>query len=129
MPKRSLDDARPVSERKRVRLWTAKEVAAALQLNEQTVYRLARAGEISCLRIGNKAIRFDLERVRDALEVKSRAREGSQSPASRTLPVPFVRLDDLRGSGEWTKPPDDLILERFKVPFPSKDLTRLAYDR
>jgi len=104
-----------------VRLLTAKQLAGALQLNEQTVYRLARSGEIPVVRIGKKAIRFDLERVTEAL--------ASPAPSSKRSPWPFVRLDYLQAAGEWLKPPADLILKRFKVPFPTKDLTRLAYDR
>ena len=104
-----------------VRLLTAKELAAALQLNEQTVYRLARSGEIPFVRIGKKAIRFDLERVREAW--------ATPPPSFKRSPWPFVRLDDLKASREWLKPPADLTLKRFKVPFPTRDLTRLAYDR
>lgn len=110
-------------------LWTAKEVAATFQLNEQTVYRLARRGEIPFIRIGTKTIRFDLEQVREALEAKFRTSIRSLSPISTLPPLPFVRLEDLQESGEWTKPRADLVLERFTVPFPSQDLTRLAYDR
>lgn len=104
-----------------VRLLTAKELAAALQLNAQTVYRLARSGEIPFVRIGKKAIRFDLERVREAW--------ATPAPSFKRSPWPFVRLDDLQAAGEWLKPPADVVLRRFKVPFPTKDLTRLAYDR
>lgn len=104
-----------------VRLLTAKQLAAALQLNEQTVYRLARNGAIPFVRIGKKAIRFDLEWVREAL--------GTPAPSFQRSPWPFVTLDDLQAAGEWLKPPADLILKRFNVPFPTKDLTRLAYDR
>lgn len=129
MLKLNVNDTNSIPPKGRARLCTAKEVAATLQLNEQTVYRLARTGEIPFLRVGNKAVRFDLERVREALEAKARASERSQSPASTTSPFPFVKLDDLRGSGEWIKPPADLVLERFAVPFPSQDLTRLAYER
>jgi len=129
MPKNSVNYTSPVPGKERGRLCTAKEVAAALQLNEQTVYRLARNGEIHFLRIGNKAIRFDLEGVRETLEAKSHASERPAPPGSPLPPLPFVRLDDLRRSGEWVKPPADLALERFAVPFPSRDLTGLAYDR
>lgn len=129
MPKLGVNATNPIHENGRARLCTAKEVAAALQLNEQTVYRLARAGAIPFLRIGNKAICFDLEGVREALEAKSRPPARSKSPGSPPSPLPFVRLDDLRRSGEWVKPPADLVLERFWVPFPSQELTRLAYDR
>lgn len=104
-----------------VRLLTARELAAALQLNEQTVYRLARNGAIPFVRIGKKAIRFDLERVREAW--------ATPPPSFKRSPWPFVRLDDLQGAGEWLKPPADVVLKRFNVPFPTKDLTRLAYDR
>jgi excisionase family DNA binding protein len=104
-----------------VRLLTAKQLAAALQLNEQTVYRLARNGGIPFVRIGKKAIRFDLERVREAW--------ATPAPSFKRSPWPFVRLDDLLGAGEWLKPPADVVLKRFKVRFPTKDLTRLAYDR
>ncbi len=104
-----------------VRLLTAKELAAALQLNEQTVYRLARNGGIPFVRIGKKAIRFDLERVREAL--------AAPAPSFKRSPWPFVRLDDLEASREWLEPPADLVLKRFNVPFPTKDLTGLAYDR
>lgn len=121
MQKATLDWITDPPPRGTVRLLTAKELAAALQLNEQTVYRLARSGEIPFVRIGKKAIRFDLERVREALE--------APAPSFRRSPGPFVRLDDLQAVGEWLKPAADLILKRFKVPFPTKDLTRLAYDR
>lgn len=104
-----------------VRLLTAKQLAAALQLNEQTVYRLARNGAIPFVRIGKKAIRFDLERVREAL--------ATPAPSFTRSPWPFVRLDDLQAAREWLKPPADVVLKRFNVPFPTKDLTRLAYDR
>lgn len=129
MPKRSLRDTTPLPEKESIRLLTAKEVAAALRLNEQTVYRLARTGKIPFLRIGTKAIRFDLEQVREALEGKSRPPKRSAFPGSPPPPLPFVKLDDLLGSGEWINPPADLVLERFKVPFPSADVTRLAYDQ
>lgn len=129
MPKRRIDSITPIPEKGKVRLCTAKEVAVALQLNEQTVYRLARAGAIPFLRIGNKAIRLDLEGVRKALEAKSPAPARSESPGSPPPPLPFVRLEDLRRSGEWVNPPTDLVLERFAVPFPSQELTSLAYDR
>jgi excisionase family DNA binding protein len=129
MPKSSVNYTSPGPGKERSRLCTAKEVAATLQLNEQTVYRLARNGEIPFLRIGNKAIRFDLEGVRKTLEAKSRASERSAPPDSPLPSLPFVMLDDLRKSGEWVKPPADLALERFAVPFPSRDLTSLAYDR
>ena len=101
-----------------VRLLTAKELAAALQLNEQTVYRLARNGAIRFVRIGKKAIRFDLERVREAL--------ATPAPSFKRSPWPFVRLDDLQAAREWLKPPADVVLKRFNVPFPTKDLTRTS---
>ena len=113
----------------KIRLVTAKELATTLQLNEQTVYRLARKGEIPFVRIGNKAIRFDLDRVKEALEAKSRVPNRSPAPSFMRSPWPFVRLDDLQTAKEWLKPPADLTLKRFTVPFPTKDLTRLAYDR
>ena len=103
------------------RLLTAKQLAAALQLNEQTIYRLARNGEVPFVRIGKKAIRFDLEQVREALT--------APAPSFKRSPWPFVRLDDLQVAREWLKPPADVVLKRFNVPFPTKDLTRLAYDR
>lgn len=105
-----------------VRLLTAKELAAALQLNEQTVYRLARNGAIPFVRIGKKAIRFDLARVAEALAA-------TPPPSFKRFPWPFARLDDLQAAREWLKPPADVVLKRFNVPFPTKDLTRLAYDR
>lgn len=121
MQKATLDWIPDAPPRGTVRLLTAKQLAAALQLNEQTVYRLARNGGVPFVRIGKKAIRFDLERVRDAL--------ASPAPSFKRSPAPFVRLDDLQGTGEWLKPPADVVLKRFNVPFPTKDLTRLAYDR
>ena len=90
-------------------------------LDRYTAYRLARNGEVPFVRIGKKAIRFDLEQVREALT--------APAPSFKRSPWPFVRLDDLQVTREWLKPPADVVLKRFNVPFPTKDLTRLAYDR
>ncbi len=46
---------------------TARELATALGLNEQSVYRFARAGIIPSIRIGRKILRFDAEQVCKAL--------------------------------------------------------------
>ncbi len=121
MQKATLDWIPDPSPGGTIRLLTAKELGAALQLNEQTVYRLARSGQIPFVRIGKKAIRFDLERVRETW--------ATPPPSFKRSPWPFVRLDDLQTAGEWLKPPADLVLKRFKVPFPTKDLIMLAYDR
>lgn len=41
---------------------TASEVAAMLQVNVETVYRLARKGELPCIHIGT-AVRFSEKRI------------------------------------------------------------------
>lgn len=41
------------------RLYTAKQVAEILQINQQTVYRLAKRGELECCKVG-RLVRFAL---------------------------------------------------------------------
>lgn len=111
-------------------LLTAPELARALRLNPQTLYRLARRGLIPSIRIGKKLLRFDPIQVRSALE----ARQDSQ-PRISPVPPPtgrlsFKRLEDLLAQNRWIEPPPDLTLDRFAPRFPrSADLTSLAYER
>lgn len=111
------------------RLFTARELARVLCLNEQTLYRMARRGEIPCVRIGRKAIRFDLEQVREALEQRPMG-WGTGVRALEEFPFAFTWLNDVRASKRWPVPPTDLTLERFAIELPpGVDSTALAYER
>jgi excisionase family DNA binding protein len=104
-------------------LLTVRELARILRLNEQTVYRLARTGAIPSIHVGPKAIRFDLDEVRNAT---------SRQPSAKTREaggLQFVTLDEVRRSGVWPTPPADLTPARFSVKFSTRDITALAYDR
>jgi excisionase family DNA binding protein len=48
-------------------LVTAKEVAAACSLRIDRVYELARTGRIPSIHVGKRAMRFDIDAVREAL--------------------------------------------------------------
>ena len=54
------------------KLYTAKELAEILNLNPQTIYRLAEKGEIESYKIG-KSIRFPMpERTEQCLKSETR---------------------------------------------------------
>jgi len=126
---RPIRKSRVLPEGQGPRLLTARELARVLCLNEQTLYRMARRGEIPCVRIGRKAIRFDLEQVRGTLEQKPMG-WGSEVRALGEFPFAFTWLEDIRTSKRWPVPPTDLTLERFAVELPpGVDLTALAYER
>ncbi|GEM_PF-6745492 len=111
-------------------LLTAPELARALKLNPQTLYRLARRGLIPSIRIGKKVLRFDPIQVRATLEAQGafQPRIGRVSPSAGRLS--FTRLEDLVAQNRWMTPPPDLALERFAPRFPRGiDLTSLAYER
>jgi excisionase family DNA binding protein len=111
-------------------LLTAQELARALKLNPQTLYRLVRRGLLPAVRIGNKTLRFDPAQVRATLQMPRPLRPfpKERSPAISSFAV--TRLDDLRASEQWTTPRADLALERFSVPLPpGADITALAHDR
>ena len=111
-------------------LLTAQELARALRLNPQTLYRLARRGVIPSIRIGGKSLRFDPVRVRDSFEPKhmpatrpKRERQTFKAGAS-------TRLEDLIIQNRWTASTPDVTLKRFAVKFPPRaDLTALAYEK
>jgi excisionase family DNA binding protein len=110
-------------------LLTVQELARALKLNPQTLYRLVRQGLVPAIRIG-KSLRFDPAQVRATLrtEKPSRRSAGKRIPAAQSVTI--TRLDDLRGTEAWLSPSPDLCLERFAVCLPAgADLTALAYDR
>lgn len=48
-------------------LSTAREVAAWLKLQPRAVLRLAASGAIPCYRLGYKVVRFDMEKVKNAV--------------------------------------------------------------
>ncbi len=111
-------------------LLTVQEMARALKMNPQTLYRLVRQGLVPAVRIGKKTLRFDPARIRATLEAKAprRASAGKREPTAPA--ITFTRLDDLLASDEWLAPPPDLTLERFAVRLPpGADITALAYDR
>lgn len=48
-------------------LLTAKELAAALHVGRRTIGAWTAARKIPCLRLSRRCVRYDLERVREAL--------------------------------------------------------------
>lgn len=52
---------------KRVGLLTARQLAAALQVSEQTIHRLRRSGKIPAVMVSDRIIRFSWREVRAAL--------------------------------------------------------------
>jgi len=44
-------------------LMTAQDVAERLKIKPKTVYNMAAAGTIPCVRIGERTVRFDPERL------------------------------------------------------------------
>ena len=104
---------------------TAAELAAALKLNEQSIYRFARAGIIPSIRIGRKTLRFDAEQVRKALAGKML----TSSPVTKKKRVSFRTLESVLELGAWPVAPGGLKLKRFAVNIPRKDLMTLAYER
>ena len=97
---------------------TAAELAAALRLNEQSVYRFARAGIIPSVRIGRKTLRFDPEQVRKALAGRTQA----FPPIKKSPGISFRTPESVLELGEWPVAPRNLKLERFDVRVPRKDL-------
>jgi len=45
------------------RLWTVADVAARLVLNPNTVYKMARRGDLPCIKINARNLRFDPEEI------------------------------------------------------------------
>ena len=120
----------PLPQPETPELLTVQELARALKLNPQTLYRLVRQGLVPAVRIGNKTLRFDPAQVRAMLQVPRSLRPSSEKRSPATSPFAVTRLDDLRVSEQWITPPTDLALERFAVRLPpGADITRLAHDR
>jgi len=110
-------------------LLTAQELATALKLNTQTLYRLVRQGLVPAIRIGRKTLRFDLVQVRAALQSQEPPRPARGRRGRLAEPFTFTRLDDLRAAGGWLSPRSGLTLERFAVQLPPGTyLTTFAYD-
>ena len=111
-------------------LLTVQELARALKLNPQTLYRLARQGLVPAVRVGKKTLRFDPAQVRARLQAPRRLRPFPEKRSGATPPFTVTRLDDLRASDAWITPPPDLTLERFAVRLPpDADIPTLAHDR
>ncbi|HIC90672.1 MAG TPA: DNA-binding protein [Syntrophaceae bacterium] len=111
---------------------TAKQLADILQMSEQVIYRLSRAGEIPCLKIGKKTIRFELDKVKEALMTKKATRKKDvEIPIREKInSFQYVTLDALRTGKAKLMPPKNLRLERFKIKVPrDMDITTLAYER
>lgn len=111
---------------------TAKQLADILQMSEQVIYRLSRAGEIPSLRIGKKAVRFELDKVKKALTTtKAVPRKNRKVPTrAKTRDFQYITLDELRKGETKLVPPKNLMLERFKIKVPPDvDVTALAYER
>lgn len=53
-------------------LLTAEEIAPALSMNLQQVWRLQRLGRIPSTRLGHRTLRFNLEEVQKALTAQSK---------------------------------------------------------
>lgn len=86
-------------------LLTVQEMARALRVNPQTLYRLVRQGLVPAVRIGKKTLRFDPAEVRATLETN----ESRRPPTGRRGPtapaITFTRLEELPTGGSWLTPP------------------------
>jgi len=115
------------------RVLTAKQLAEILQMSQQVIYRLSRAGEIPSLKIGKKTIRFELNRVKQALMAKKAiTRKDKRAPLRKEIgSFQYVTLDDIQRKGKAKlRPRRNLKLERFKIIIPNGvDITTLAYER
>ena len=60
---------------KRVGLLTARQLAEALQVSEQTIHRLRRSGKIPAIMLTARIIRFSWREVRAALGARPRSSE------------------------------------------------------
>jgi hypothetical protein len=67
-PRLAVVVAAPTIQPTQPRLATAKEVAAAFSLRVDRVYELARTRSIPSVHVGKRAMRFDIEAVRKALD-------------------------------------------------------------
>jgi len=120
----------PLSQDAAPALLTVQELAGALKLNPQTLYRLVRQGLVPAVRVGRKTLRFDPAQVRARLQESRPLRAFPKKRSRATPPVTVTRLDDLRASDAWITPPPDLTLERFAVRLPpDADITMFAHDR
>jgi len=111
---------------------TAKQLADILQMSEQVIYRLSRAGEIPSLKIGKKAIRFELDKVKKALTTaKAIPKKNKKVPTrAEVSDFQYITLDELRRGERKPVPSKNLKLERFKIKVPPDvDVTALAYER
>ena len=111
---------------------TAKQLADILQMSEQVIYRLSRAGEIPSLKIGKKAIRFELDKVEKALTTtKAIPKKNRKVPTRpRIGDIQYITLDELRRGETKLVPSKKLKLERFKIEVPPDVyVTALAYER
>jgi excisionase family DNA binding protein len=119
----------PSAQKNSPHLLTAQELARVLKLNPQTLYRLARRGVLPAIRIGKKALRFDLAQVRNALQAQTTSLTLVRPTAPTGDQAAVTMLDELLAQGRWLTPPRALSLKRFAVRFPSGvDLTTLAYE-
>lgn len=109
---------------------TVQEMARALKLNPQTLYRLVRQGLVPAVRIGKKTLRFDPAQVQATLKAKEPRRPSAKERKLTAPALTFTRLEDLRAAGGWLTPASNLALERFAVRLPpGADISSLAYDR
>jgi len=111
---------------------TAKQLADILQMSEQVIYRLSRAGEIPSLKIGKKAVRFELDKVKKALTTGKAIPKKNKKvpPRAKISDFQYITLDELRRGETKLAPSKNLKLERFKIKVPPDvDITALAYER
>jgi predicted DNA-binding transcriptional regulator AlpA len=52
-------------------LATAEELAPAFQMTPPQIWRLARQGRIPVIRLGRRTLRFDLQKVAEALQAQT----------------------------------------------------------
>ena len=64
-----MNDRIPKEAATRLRMISADELAAVLNLSVDSIYRLVRRGVLPAFRVG-RTVRFDLDRVEAALAVR-----------------------------------------------------------
>ena len=73
------------------KLLTAKQVASILNISTSTVRRLCRDGELQCLRLGFRTVRFYRSDVEEFLK-RSESTKVKQIPEIEPVSIDFEKL-------------------------------------
>ena len=73
------------------KLFTAKQVASILNISTSTVRRLYKDGELQCLRLGFRTVRFDHSDV-EAFLRRNKPTKVKQVPDFKPIPLDFGKL-------------------------------------